>query len=78
MLFDAGSDVLARLGKQRLGAHLGVTAVLHTVADNLVATLRRCPACPDGQLRPFVLAPTRLAAHPDDDPRTALPPPDTP
>ena len=59
-------------------SHGDDVAAARTIADNLVATLRRCPGCPDGQLIPFELAPTRLAAHPDDDPRTALPPPDTP
>lgn len=47
-----------------------------TVADELVASLRLCPACKDGRLVP--VGDIELPAHPDDDPRFQLPPPDTP
>jgi hypothetical protein len=49
------------------------------VAEQLVASFRRCPACSDGLLIAVSeIESPRLAAHPDDDPRLRLPPPDTP
>lgn len=60
------------------GTHAADVGAARTVADGLVDSLRRCPHCPDGVLVPVELPPERLPAHPDDDPRIELPPPDTP
>jgi len=59
-------------------AHAADVDAARAIADGLVDERRRCPRCPDGRLVPFKLLPTRLPAHPADDPRFAFPPPDTP
>jgi hypothetical protein len=84
-LYAPGGAPAARLASARRlveaitpEAHAIDTAAARATADGLIAALRRCSHCPDGRLVPVEQRATPLPAHPDDDPRAALPPPDTP
>lgn len=76
---SARLGVARRLVEEMTGhAHADDVAAARAIADGLVEASRRCPHCAEGRLVSIELAPTAIPAHPDDDPRMAIPPPDTP
>lgn len=77
-LYAPGAVPAARLAHTHVlvdpaGAHEGDADEARAVAEGLVDAMRVCQRCGIGQLHPIEVEPTRLPAHPDDDP-TLLPP----